>query len=74
MLIRVRVFPNSKKGEFCKKSGNKFEVKVREKAERGLANKGAIKILSLYFNIPESGIRLIKGFKQSNKIFEVLLK
>ena len=71
MLIKVKVFPNSKKEEIIKKSKDAFEVKIKEKPERGLANKEAIRILSLYFNISESKIRLIKGFKKRNKIFEM---
>jgi len=71
MLIKVKVFPNSKKEEIIKKSENSFEIKVKEKPERGLANKEVIRILSFYFKIPESKMRLIKGFKQKNKIFEI---
>jgi len=71
MLIKVRVFPNSKKEEVIKKSKDSFEVKVKEKPEQGRANKEVIRVLSAYFKIPESKIRLIKGFKERNKIFEV---
>jgi uncharacterized protein YggU (UPF0235/DUF167 family) len=71
MLIKVKVFPNSKKEEIIKKSEASFEIRVKEKPERGLANKATIRILSSYFNISESKIRLIKGFKEKNKIFEI---
>jgi len=71
MLIKVKVFPNSKSDKIIKKSDDKFEVMIREKPKRGLANKEVLRIISSYFNIPESKIRLIKGFKERNKIFEV---
>jgi len=71
MLIKVKVFPNSKKEEITKKSEDSFEVKIKEKPERGLANKAVIRTLSSYFNISESKIRLTKGFKEKNKIFEI---
>lgn len=71
MLIKVRVFPKSKKSEIIKKSNNRFEIKVKEKAERGLANKAVFEIISVYFKIPKSRIRLLKGFKSQNKIFEI---
>ena len=71
MLVKVKVFPGSKKEEIIKKSEDSFEVKVKEKPERGLANRGAIRTLSAYFKIPESKIRLIKGFRETNKIFEI---
>ena len=72
MLIKVKVFPNSKKEEVIKKAEDSFEVKVREKPVRGLANKAVIDALSSYFKVSASEIRLVKGFKGKNKIFEVV--
>jgi len=72
MLIKVKVFPSSKKEGIVKKSEDSFEVKVKEKPERGLANKEVIRILSSYFKIPESKTRVVKGFKQRNKIFKII--
>ncbi len=71
MLIKVKVFPNSKKEEVIKKSEDSFEVKVKAKPEKGRANREVVKLLSVYFKIPESKIKLIKGFKERNKIFEI---
>lgn len=71
MKIKVKVFPDSKKSEITKKSENEFELKVREKAQMGQANKAAIEILGGYFNVSTSKVRLIKGFRQRNKIFEI---
>ena len=71
MLIKVKVFPNSKKEEIIKKAEDSFEVKVKGKAIEGRANKEAVRALAFYFKIPESKIRLIKGFKQRNKIFAI---
>ena len=71
MLIKVKVFPNSKKEEIVKKSENSFEVRVREKPIMGQANRAVIKNLAFYFKISESKIRLIKGFRERNKIFEI---
>lgn len=71
MLIKVKAFPNSKREEIIQKSENSFEVKIKEKPEKGRANKEVLKVLSAYFKIPESKIRLVKGFKKRNKIFEI---
>lgn len=71
MLIKVKVFPNSKKEEIIKKSEDSFEIRIKEKPERGLANREVIRILSSCFKIPESKVRLIKGFKERNKIFKI---
>ncbi|MCD6284020.1 DUF167 domain-containing protein [bacterium] len=71
MLIKVKVFPNSKKEEIIKKSEDSFEIKIKEKPVGGRANRAVCMCLSDYFKIPENRIRLIKGFRQRNKIFEV---
>lgn len=71
MLIKVKAFPGVKKEEIIRKSEDSFEIKVKEKPIMGLANKRIIAILSFYFKIPESKIRLIKGAKQKNKIFKI---
>lgn len=71
MLIRVKVFPASKKEEIAKMANGAFKVWVKEKPVAGLANKAVIRALSVYFKIPESKIRLVKGFKERNMMFEV---
>ncbi|BCX15115.1 MAG: hypothetical protein KatS3mg097_007 [Candidatus Parcubacteria bacterium] len=74
MLIKVKVFPSSKEEKIVKKAEDSFEVKVKERAERGLANMAVIRILASYFKIPVSQVRLLKGAKSKNKIFEIKLK
>lgn len=71
MFIKVKVFPNSKEEKIVEKENGKFEVKIKAKPVDGLANREVIKLLSSYFKIPESKIKLIKGFKERNKIFEI---
>jgi uncharacterized protein (TIGR00251 family) len=71
MLIKVKVFPEAKKEGVVKRADDEFEVRVKEKAEKGTANRAVIRMLANYFKISESKIRLIKGFKERNKIFEI---
>ncbi len=73
MLIKVKVFPASKKEKIIKKKEDSFEVKVKEKPIRGEANKAVIDILSNFFNVSRNKVKLIKGFKQRNKIFEIAI-
>jgi len=67
MLIKVKVFPNSKKDELIIKSADAFEVKVKEKPEQGRANKTVVRILSRYFKIGGSGVIMVKGGKRRNE-------
>jgi len=74
MLINVKVFPCSKEEEIIKKSEHSFEIKVKERPVMGQANKRVTRVLSSYFNIPEKGVKLVKGFRERNKVFEIYEK
>ena len=71
MLVRVKVFPHSKKEEVIEKSADRLEVKIRAKAERGLANAAVIGILSGHFGVAPEKIRIIRGQKSRNKMIEI---
>jgi len=71
MLIKVKVFPCSKKEEVVKKREDEFEVKLKEKPEKGKANKELLQVLSAYFKVSASKIRFVKGFKSRSKIIDV---
>ena len=71
MLIKVKAFPCSHKQEWIKKSEDSFEIKVKAPPVRGLANKEIIMVLSSIFNLPEEEIRMVRGFKTRNKLFEI---
>lgn len=73
MFIKVKVFPDSGRNEITKKSKDSFEVWVKERPVMGLANRAVEDSLALYFKIPSSKIRLIKGFRERNKIFEIII-
>jgi hypothetical protein len=72
MLIKVKVFPNSKKQEIIKRKLDEFLVYLQSKPEKGQANKELISLLSVYFNTPPERVRIIKGQKQRNKIIEII--
>ncbi len=71
MLIKIKAFPSSNKEEIIKKEEDSFEIKIKEPPLQGMANKAIIKALSLYFKIPVKKIRMIKGFRERNKIFDI---
>jgi len=68
MKINVIVVPNSKSFEVIKIDDNNFKVKVDALATQGKANKRLIEILAEYFNVSKSSIKILKGFKNRNKI------
>lgn len=74
MLIKVKVFPAAGKAEIIKKSEDSFEVWVKEKPVQGQATKATAKALANFFKIPCGQVRLIKGARERNKIFEIEIK
>ncbi len=71
-LIKVKVFPASKRGQVIRKLDDTFEIRVKEKPKNGEANRAVTAALAAYLNIPQSRLKLIKGSTQRNKIFEVI--
>ncbi|OIO52087.1 MAG: hypothetical protein AUJ11_01065 [Parcubacteria group bacterium CG1_02_44_65] len=71
MLIKVKAFPQAGKEEIIKKADDSFEIWVKAKPVQGRANRAISRVLADYFNLPAGKIRMLKGFKERNKIFEV---
>jgi len=74
MLIKVKIFPGSKIAYVEKLSEDSFILSLRKKPIEGEANKEAIDMLKEYFKVSKSQVRLIRGFKRRNKIFEIIEK
>ncbi|MCK4918347.1 MAG: DUF167 domain-containing protein [Candidatus Pacebacteria bacterium] len=73
MYIKVKVFPKAKKEELKKinKEGNCFEIRVKEKAEKNLANTRVLELLSEYFEINKKDISIINGHHHSVKLLRI---
>ena len=72
MLIKVKVLAEDKEEMVIKKSADSFIVKVREKRERGEANRKVNLLLARYFEVTAGKVKLVKGGKQPGKIFEIM--
>jgi uncharacterized protein (TIGR00251 family) len=71
MYIKVRVFPKSKKEEIKKVSENRFEIKVKEKAERNMANNRIIEIISDEFGVSRGKVKIVNGHQSPSKMLSV---
>ncbi|MFA5411230.1 MAG: DUF167 domain-containing protein [Candidatus Omnitrophota bacterium] len=68
MKINVKVKPNAKQ-ESVEKTGEKdFLLRVKAPAREGRANQAVVELLSEYFNLPKSGISIVRGEKSKNKV------
>ena len=70
-FIKVKVFAGAKKEQVIRKADDSFIIHTKEPAENSRANKRIKEILPLYLSIKPKSIKLIKGAKQSSKIYEV---
>ena len=78
MKISIRVKTKSKQekvepahGRGKQLSEKDFTVFVKELPIEGRANDAVIKLLSGYFMVPKSNIKIISGHKSKNKIVEI---
>jgi len=71
MYIKVKAFPKSKKESIEKLSQNKFEIRIKEKAERNLANQRIIEILAEYFGVKEKDVKIINGHHHPSKLISI---
>jgi len=70
MKIQVKVKPSSKTEEISQE-GDSFIVKVKEPPKEGKANQAVIKLLAEHFDVPQSQLRILSGFRSRNKVIEV---
>ncbi|MDI9645452.1 MAG: DUF167 domain-containing protein [Archaeoglobales archaeon] len=70
MRISVKVKTNSKVRK-VEKIGEEYLVYLRSPPIEGRANSELFEILSEYFNVPKSSIRIIAGQKARKKILEI---
>ena len=66
--IHVKVTAQMKKEIFKKKSEDHFEISVKEKPERNVANTRVIELVAEHFKIPVNKVRIINGHKHPSKL------
>lgn len=65
--IEIKVIAKSSKNEVVGFFDGVLKVKCKAVAEKGKANEAVIILLANYYNVPKSGIKIIKGKKSSKK-------
>jgi uncharacterized protein (TIGR00251 family) len=70
MLVKVKVFSNSKQRKILKKQANSWEVYLKNKPQQNQANREILSFLSQHF--PGTKIKIKKGWHSQNKIIEII--
>ena len=73
MYIKVKAFPKSKKEEIKEVAEGRFEIKIKEKAEKNLANQRIIEILAQHFKVEKEDVKIINGHHHPSKLLSINL-
>jgi uncharacterized protein YggU (UPF0235/DUF167 family) len=71
MYVRVHVYPKSKK-EFLEIVGeNRYDIGVRERAERNLANERVREMIAEHYQVSVGQVRIVSGHHGQRKILSI---
>ncbi len=70
MKYSITVKPGSSQEKIIETSPGELVVYLRAKAHDGEANNALIKLLSKYYKVPKTSIKIIRGAKSKSKIIE----
>jgi uncharacterized protein YggU (UPF0235/DUF167 family) len=71
MYIHVIVTAGMKKESFKKKSKDHFEISVKEKAERNMANNRVLELVAEHFNVSKNKVRIVNGHRHPSKLLVI---
>ncbi len=69
--MRVRVTPGAKKEKFLKITQGEYEISVREKAERNMANRRVCYLISQEFKVLRGAVRIVNGHRSGVKLIRI---
>jgi len=69
--IHVKVTAGAGKESFKEKSSDHFEISVKEKAERNMANSRVLEIVAGHFKLPVNKVRIVNGHHHPSKLLVV---
>jgi len=71
MYVKVRVTPGVKRETFVQKAKDHFDISVKEKAERNMANRRVIELIAEHFKISVGKVKIINGHHSGSKILSI---
>ena len=66
--IHVKDTASARKEFFKKKKEDHFEISVREKAERNMANGRVLELVAVHFKVPVNKVRIVNGHHHPSKL------
>jgi len=72
MIVKVKVITNAKLEKLEEIGENELKIHLKERAEKGKANKALIDFLADHFDIPSSQVKILSGQTSNEKLLEIL--
>ena len=69
--IHAKVVAGAGKESFKKKNEDHFEISVKEKAERNMANIRVIELVAKHFKVSTNKVRIVNGHRSPSKLLVV---
>ena len=69
--IHVKVTAGAGKEKWKEKSSDHFEISVKEKALRNIANLRVLTLVARHFKIPVSKVRIVNGHRHPSKLLVI---
>lgn len=69
MNINVKVIPRARQNKITQDSPGNFKVHTNTAPQGGKANEAVIAQIAVYFGIPKSHIKLVRGATAHTKVF-----
>jgi uncharacterized protein YggU (UPF0235/DUF167 family) len=69
--IHAKVTASAGKESWKKKSVDHFEISVKEKAERNMANSRVLELVASHFKVPINKVRIVNGHHHPSKLLVI---
>ncbi|MBU0611851.1 DUF167 domain-containing protein [Patescibacteria group bacterium] len=69
--VKIDVTAGSKKENFIIKTLDHFEVLVKEKADKNMANRKVIELVARHLKVPINTVRIVNGHHHPRKLLAV---
>lgn len=71
VYVSIRVRAGAKKESISEIAPGRFEIAVRERAERNQANRRVVALIAAHFRVREKDVRMVKGQRSPVKLFTI---
>ena len=73
MYIKVRVIAGARKEEVKKVSDDHYDISVKEKAERNMANERLCTLIAKEIGVKREAVRIINGHHSPSKLLSITM-